>query len=54
LFSGGPVGEIMFGQSRWTVRDRTLVDGYLAWKWGHVSNLAASHPYKNRPPLIGD
>ena len=53
-FSGGPVGEALFGLSRWTVRDRTLVDGYLAWKWRQVSNLVASHPFKNRPPLIGD
>jgi hypothetical protein len=51
---GDPFGEILIGQSRWTVRDRSLVDGYLAWKWGNVSNLVASHPFKNRPPLIGD
>lgn len=30
------------------------IDGYLAWKWGTVSALDPSHPYKNRPPLIGD
>ena len=29
-----------------------VVEGYLAWKWGIT--LAASHPFANRPPLIGD
>ena len=55
LFGGGPFGEIMFGQSRWSIHEREIVDGYLAWKWGNVQNLAkSSNPYKNRPPLIGD
>jgi hypothetical protein len=26
------------------------VEGYLAWKWGLVGNLPASHPYKYAPP----
>lgn len=31
------------------------VEGYLAWKWLADANpLVASHPFKNRPPLIGD
>jgi hypothetical protein len=30
------------------------IEGYLAWKWGLVANLPAQHPFKNRPPLIGD
>lgn len=33
-------------------RIRQLVEGYLAWKWG--VQIAASHPFANRPPLIGD
>lgn len=32
--------------------ERQLIEGYLAWKWG--IQLAANHPYVNRPPLIGD
>ncbi len=32
---------------------RQRLEGYLAWKWQLVSNLPASHPYKNSPPLIG-
>lgn len=32
-----------------------VTEGYLAWKWwGQENILAASHPFKNRPPLIGD
>lgn len=30
---------------------RQAVEGYLAWKWGIP--LVATHPYVNRPPLIG-
>ena len=33
-------------------RERSLVQGYLAWKW--AIPLAADHPFANRPPLIGD
>jgi hypothetical protein len=33
---------------------RLVIEGYLAWKWRFVANLLASHPFKNRPPLIGD
>jgi len=31
---------------------QTVVEGYLAWKWGLVANLPAGHPYKNSPPII--
>ena len=30
------------------------IEGYLAWKWGLQGNLPATHPFANRPPLIGD
>jgi hypothetical protein len=39
---------------------RQRVEGYMAWRaaaFGDrsaVANLTASHPFKNRPPLIGD
>ena len=29
---------------------RQLIEGYLAWKWGLVSLLPATHPYKNARP----
>lgn len=31
-----------------------LIEGYLAWKWGLQNRLIATHPFANRPPLIGD
>ncbi|MBA3243245.1 MAG: hypothetical protein H0T60_18650 [Acidobacteria bacterium] len=37
-----------------SIQLRTRIDGYLAWKWGTVKDLAAAHPFKNRPPLMGD
>jgi hypothetical protein len=33
---------------------RQPIEGYLAHKWGLTANLPAAHPFKNRPPLIGD
>jgi hypothetical protein len=51
----GRAGEFVAAQTAvWDRRERGLVDGYLAWRWGTVGNLTASHPFKNRPPLIGD
>ena len=43
--------EVLMVQNTNT-RIRQLVEGYLAWKWG--IQIAASHPFANRPPLIGD
>lgn len=54
FFTGGPFGEIIFGLIKWTNKEHQLVDGYLAWKWNQVGLLVASHPFKKRPPLIGD
>ena len=31
---------------------RQKVEGYLAWKWGLVSNLPIDHPYKDAPPTV--
>lgn len=51
-YSNIAVGEILVAYSEWSQRDRQMAEGYLAWKWGIT--LAASHPFANRPPLIGD
>jgi hypothetical protein len=32
-----------------TTAQRQQLEGYLAWKWGMVGNLPASHPYKTTP-----
>jgi hypothetical protein len=38
-----------------TDRQIELIEGYLFWKNGQLSlTLPASHPFRNRPPLIGD
>ena len=29
-------------------------EGWIAWEFGIQSMLSASHPFRNRPPLIGD
>jgi hypothetical protein len=48
----GDVAELLVFSSAFASRDRWGIEGYLSWKWGIP--LAASHPYANRPPLIGD
>jgi hypothetical protein len=38
-----------------TDRQIELIEGYLYWKGGRlVETPPASHPFRNRPPLIGD
>jgi hypothetical protein len=37
-----------------TLKEEQQLAGYFMWKWGLVANLPAEHPFKNRPPLIGD
>lgn len=47
----GYIGEVVFIPSS----DETLgqkIEGYLAWKWGLVSDLPTGHPYKSAPPKI--
>jgi hypothetical protein len=50
----GEIGEIIVLPYAASERQRQQIDGYLAWKWGIRGTLAASHPFRNRPPLIGD
>ena len=45
------MGEIILTQNISFFQSQ-LVEGYLAWKWRNP--LVASHPFANRPPLIGD
>lgn len=47
------IGEVIMVQNV-NLAVRQIIEGYLAWKWGLVSNLLPTHPYINRPPLIGD
>lgn len=53
-FWAGNICEIIALTSNLTSANRQIIEGYLAWKWGLVSSLVSTHPYINRPPLIGD
>jgi hypothetical protein len=48
-----PFGELII-LSTYSLYMRQRIEGYLAWKWGFGNKLSASHPFRNRPPLIGD
>ena len=45
------IGEIILTEGI-SLTQSMVVEGYLAWKWN--VQLVASHPFANRPPLIGD
>lgn len=53
-FWTGVIAEIIALPRTTSTSDRLNIEGYLAWKWGLVTNLTAIHPFKNRPPVIGD
>ncbi len=42
--------EILVFNSQITTTQRQQIEGYLAWKWGLVSSLPSTHPYKLFPP----
>lgn len=42
--------EVLMFRRVLTQPERELVEGHLAWKWGLVASLPASHPYKNTAP----
>ena len=44
------VAEVIVYSTTPTAPQRQQIEGYLAWKWGLVASLPASHPYKNYPP----
>ena len=48
-----PVGESLIFNAHYADLPRRAIEGYLAWKWGGVASLPATHPYANQPPLIG-
>jgi len=53
-FWNGIMAEIIIQPALSTTGDRQKFEGYLAHKWRLTANLPALHPFKNRPPLIGD
>lgn len=46
----GIIGEVVMISSAADTTTRQKIEGYLAWKWGTVSALDASHPYKSAAP----
>lgn len=48
-FLDGQISELIIVNNR-NFTTIQLVEGYLAWKWGMVSSLPSTHPYKNSPP----
>jgi len=49
-YYGGKLAEVIV-VSDFDVAIAEKIEGYLAWKWGLVANLPATHPYKSAPPL---
>lgn len=47
----GAISEVIFIRGSVSTTDREKIEGYLAWKWGLVSNLPVNHPYKNAAPV---
>ena len=50
LPSGCQLFEVLMFNSTLSISDRQKLEGYLAWKWGTVSSLPTSHPFKNQKP----
>jgi hypothetical protein len=48
----GDIGEIIMFTSNYNGNTTytSLLEGYLAWKWGLTDLLAGTHPYRNRNP----
>jgi hypothetical protein len=48
--SDGLIGEIIVTAGELTTAERQRMEGYLAWKWGMVTNLPTGHPHKDASP----
>jgi hypothetical protein len=48
----GDIGEMIMFTSNYNldIRYTSLLEGYLAWKWGLTDLLSNTHPYRNRNP----
>ena len=52
IFLNGYVAEIVVYINAMTATQRQEVEGYLAWKWGLQSSLAAGHSYQTVVPIV--
>lgn len=48
----GDIAEYVIFQGEVTTEIRQKIEGYLAHKWGLVSQLPVEHPYKSTPPYL--
>lgn len=46
----GQIAEIIIATASYTTAEQDRIEGYLAWKYGLVASLPATHPYKNVLP----
>lgn len=46
----GYIGEVIVYSNALSFTQRQQVEGYLAWKWGLVSSLPSTHPFKKFSP----
>ena len=55
-YSQNDYGDVVsfIGSTTQNDHQQKVAEGYLAHKWSLTANLPASHPFRNRPPLIGD
>ena len=54
-YTNWQIGEaIITNNAALSTSDRLKIEGYLAWKWGNADSLPTNHPFKNRPPYVGD
>ena len=50
----GDIGELIIITGGVSDSEREKIEGYLAWKWGLVSNLPTTHPYRYEKPMQVD
>lgn len=48
----GNLGEYLLYGRPISGAERQQLEGYMAWRWGRVSDLSSSHPFKLVPPLV--
>ena len=49
----GYLNEVIIFNTNISAANQTLMEGYLAWKWGLQANLPAGHTYKSAAPSSG-
>ena len=49
----GYLNEVIIYNTNISSTNQTIMEGYLAWKWGLQGNLPSGHTYKSAAPTIG-